>query len=106
MKRIFSIALMILAVNFASCQNSTSSQNNEAATGGSVKSTISADEFDKKLSSDATAQLVDVRTPEEYGSGHLKNAININIRDNSFEQQAAKLDKSKPVMVYCKAGSR
>ncbi len=97
---------MILAVNLASCQNNTGGQTNESTTGGSVKSTLSADEFDKKLTSDATAQLVDVRTPEEYGGGHLKNAVNLNIRDNSFEQQAAKLDKNKPVMVYCKAGSR
>ena len=106
MKKICSIGLMVLAVNLASCQNNTGSQSHEAASGSSVKSTLTADEFDMKLRSDTTAQLVDVRTPEEYGSGHLRNAANINIRDNSFEQQAAKLDKNKPVLVYCKAGSR
>lgn len=51
-------------------------------------------------------QLVDVRTPEEFASGYIKNAININIRDEAFLESTVLLDKSKPVYVYCKAGSR
>jgi len=51
-------------------------------------------------------QLIDVRTPEEFSQGHLENAKNINIMAEDFDAQVASLDKSKPVMVYCKSGGR
>ena len=51
-------------------------------------------------------QLIDVRTPEEFNEGHLENAKNINIMGDDFDAQVASLDKTKPVMVYCKSGGR
>ncbi|MBX7226000.1 MAG: rhodanese-like domain-containing protein [Chitinophagales bacterium] len=51
-------------------------------------------------------QLIDVRTPEEFASGHLQNAVNINFYSSDFKEQLEKLDKTKPVMVYCKSGGR
>jgi rhodanese-related sulfurtransferase len=51
-------------------------------------------------------QLIDVRTPEEFSEGHIENAKNINIMENDFDAQVATLDKTKPVMVYCKSGGR
>lgn len=51
------------------------------------------------------ARLVDVRTPEEYGSGHLDGAVNIPVGD--LEQRLAELEpKSQPVVVYCASGFR
>lgn len=69
-------------------------------------SKLSVDEFETKLSSTEQAQLVDVRTPEEFNGGHLKNAQNININSDEFETSVNKLDKNKPVFVYCLAGGR
>lgn len=51
-------------------------------------------------------QIVDVRTPQEYQSGFIADAKNINVYDANFNTQIAKLDKTKPVFVYCKAGGR
>ena len=51
-------------------------------------------------------QLIDVRTPEEFAEGHIANAKNINITGEDFDEQVASLDKSKPVMLYCKSGVR
>jgi len=51
-------------------------------------------------------QLVDVRTPNEYKSGHITNAININYYDQDFSAQISKLNKSKPIYVYCRSGVR
>ncbi|AFK03738.1 Thioredoxin domain-containing protein [Emticicia oligotrophica DSM 17448] len=69
---------------------------------------LSINEFDRKLHEKIeNAQLVDVRTPEEYSRGHLKRAINLNFNDDTFEDLIkAKLDKSKPVFVYCFSGRR
>src|SRR5690554_74437 len=51
-------------------------------------------------------QLVDVRTPEEFKNGHVKGAQNINFYSDTFEEDILKLDKSKPVILYCKSGVR
>src|SRR5258708_806057 len=58
----------------------------------------------------AGAVVVDVRTPDEYGEGHLPQATNIPVDD--FAKRLAEVDrlvagdKSKAVVVYCAAGSR
>ena len=61
--------------------------------------------YEKQLNQ-PEVQLIDVRTPEEFSQGHLENAKNINIMAEDFDAQVASLDKSKPVMVYCKSGGR
>ncbi len=50
--------------------------------------------------------IVDVRTPEEFENGALPRAVNISITSLDFPFEINKLDKEKPVMIYCKAGSR
>lgn len=62
--------------------------------------------FDKKLKESKETILIDVRTPAEYAQGHLANAVSIDIYANDFKSRIGKLDKTKPVFVYCKAGSR
>ncbi|GGM89599.1 hypothetical protein GCM10010967_23020 [Dyadobacter beijingensis] len=52
------------------------------------------------------AYLVDVRTPEEFDGGHLQYATNINFNSPDFKAQIAKLDKHKPVYLYCRSGNR
>ncbi len=47
--------------------------------------------------------VVDVRTKEEYDTGHVKNAINIPYDEINEETE---LDKSKTILVYCKSGKR
>jgi len=50
--------------------------------------------------------IVDVRTPEEFANGALPKAINISVTSLNFPFEINKLDKTKAVMIYCKAGSR
>jgi thioredoxin 1 len=63
-------------------------------------------EFAEALKMQAGSTIVDVRTPEEFQGGHLKDAVNINIYDADFDARIGKLDKKAPVYVYCKAGGR
>jgi rhodanese-related sulfurtransferase len=52
-------------------------------------------------------QLVDVRTPREYRSGHLGNAINIDFYKNKqFVEAFETMNKEKPVYIYCRSGVR
>ena len=71
-----------------------------------VNDTLPAESFASLLKSTPDAQLVDVRTPGEFSSGHLSKAVNYDINGSAFAQQMGKLDKSKPVFVYCAVGGR
>lgn len=51
-------------------------------------------------------QLVDVRTPEEYKQEHIANSQNIDFRSPTFDEDLKDLDKTKPVILYCKSGKR
>lgn len=66
---------------------------------------ISPQEFETKLTSLKNVQLIDVRTPEEYQSGHLINAVNINFMDEDFKENISRLDKKNPTFVHCAAGA-
>jgi thioredoxin len=71
-----------------------------------TKTSLSADEFEKAITKDSI-QILDVRTPGEYASGHIKNTLLANWNDaKEFERRIAFVDKKKPVYVYCLAGGR
>ncbi|MFD2571662.1 thioredoxin [Spirosoma soli] len=67
---------------------------------------LAPDAFATQLQQQPTAQLLDVRTPGEFNGGHLIGAKNIDFRDAAFGQNLARLDKAKPVYVYCLSGGR
>ena len=62
--------------------------------------------FAKKIKETPNAQILDVRTPEEFASEHIDNAANVNWLADDFVVNTAKFDKSRPVFVYCKSGAR
>ena len=66
---------------------------------------LSVDQFSKAIAI-ANIQLVDVRTPGEYASEHIENAVNYDVNAEDFDKQISNLDKNKPVYVYCLSGSR
>ena len=50
--------------------------------------------------------ILDVRTADEYKSGYIIGAINIDYYSTEFQADIGKLDKNKQYLVYCKAGVR
>ncbi len=52
------------------------------------------------------AILVDVRTEDEYNSGYIENSLNIDYFSNEFSVNADKLDKTIPIILYCRSGKR
>ncbi|MEZ4297086.1 MAG: rhodanese-like domain-containing protein [Polyangiaceae bacterium] len=50
------------------------------------------------------ATLVDVRSPEEFASGHIEGAINVPVGE--VESNLDRIPKDKPVVVYCRSGMR
>ena len=62
-------------------------------------------EFAKAIESEGV-QIVDARTAGEFASGHIVGAINIDINSEKFDTEVTKLDKKRPVAVYCRSGRR
>ncbi len=60
----------------------------------------------KKLLQTPNAIVLDVRTKEEFDSGHIQNALNIDFFSSAFEKEIEKLDKSKAYLIVCKSGNR
>lgn len=68
--------------------------------------TVDVKTYSEKINETPKAQILDVRTPEEYKSGHIENSDNVNWLGNSFVALTDKYDKKKPIFVYCKSGGR
>jgi rhodanese-related sulfurtransferase len=94
--------LSILSIIFLFLSCSTSSTT---LTAQSINKKVSKTEF-AELIKKKGAQLIDVRTAREFSNGYIEGAKNIDYNGDSFEKQMKKLDKNKPVLVYCAAGGR
>lgn len=68
--------------------------------------TISADEAKAAIDSQDDIIIVDVRTPGEYSSGHIKDSINIplnTIEDTVMEKYP---NRDTKLYLYCRSGNR
>ena len=59
----------------------------------------------KRLIKEKNAQLVDVRTPEEFAMSKLPGAVNIPLQDIDRVGESM-LKKDLPVIVFCRSGQR
>ncbi len=94
MKKIIYFISLIVAISFSAGLQAENPANLDAAS------------FASKMKQLPNSQIVDVRTPGEFSQGHIKYAQNMDISSRDFQQNATKLDKNKPVFVYCLSGSR
>ena len=70
--------------------------------------TLDPDQFEKQMKDSKPAEVIilDVRTPEEHKTAHLKDAVLINYKAKDFDEKIKALDKSKSYFVYCASGYR
>lgn len=54
----------------------------------------------------ANTVVIDVRTPAEFGTGHLKGAVNIDVQSPSFDATVGQLPAGGDYVIYCRSGSR
>ncbi|WP_316636274.1 thioredoxin domain-containing protein [uncultured Flavobacterium sp.] len=88
--------LLIVSVVLISCNEKKDNSFQE----------IAPKDFAEKIKTTENPQILDVRTPEEFESEHINNAVNINWNSDDFTTKVAGYNKSKPVFVYCLSGGR
>ncbi len=67
--------------------------------------TISPSDYVSNFSENNTEHiLIDVRTPEEFASGHIAGAINIPVQE--LEQRLSEVPDDQEIVVYCRSGNR
>ena len=61
----------------------------------------------EKVISDTSVVRLDVRSIDEYASGHIAKAINIDVMKDDFKIKATSLlPKDKTIALYCRSGRR
>lgn len=87
-----------------SSTDSTDSGNATVPKTLTAESMISASQLDEGIKAKKTWQIVDVREPSEFATGHVPQAINIRL--GSLEAQITKIAKDRDVILVCLTGVR
>ena len=95
MKYLATIFSVIVLVCFFGCKDANNA-NMELVTAEEMASILKIE----------GVQLIDVRTAEEFAEGFIKGAQNIDFFSETFDKDILALDKSKPVVLYCRSGGR
>jgi rhodanese-related sulfurtransferase len=66
----------------------------------------SVEAFEVLLKITPNQELIDVRSPDEFKTGHIEGAQNMNFNGGEFQKQLETLDKSADIFVYCAVGGR
>lgn len=56
------------------------------------------------LTTNADHVLLDVRTPQEFASGHIQGAVNISVE--TLASRLNEVPNGQPIVVYCRSGNR
>ncbi len=73
---------------------------------GPLIKNVKADEASNLLQENKKVVVLDVRTPEEFGEGHIAGAKNLDFLAPDFNKTLDSLDKSQTYLVHCAGGGR
>ncbi|MGA1699579.1 MAG: rhodanese-like domain-containing protein [Candidatus Nanopelagicales bacterium] len=110
MRRFAPIALagaLLLTPGLAACGSSTEAAPapTTSASQPSAPVRLVVPEWMEAAQSPGTV-IIDVRTPEEFNSGHVQGALNIPVESPDFAAQVSALDPATTYAIYCRSGNR
>ncbi|WP_283698372.1 rhodanese-like domain-containing protein [Clostridium perfringens] len=118
MKRIslLLLSLTLTASLFVGCGNNntenkdantqTSSESSSETQSEAVSKDLSIDESKKLINDGEVTLILDVRNEDEFAEGHLKNAIQIPVKELKENLSDIEKFKDELVLVYCRSGKR
>lgn len=107
MKKLINLALLIIIIlgSYSIGYRLFSPDSCGAACQPQITS-VSAAEFNKELSEN-NVTVIDVRTKEEFESGHIDGALNADVNSRfSFDTFVRSLDPNGRYLIYCRTGNR
>ena len=110
------LSLTLTASLFVGCGNNntenkdantqTSSESSSETQSEAVSKDISIDESKKLINDGEVTLILDVRNEDEFAEGHLKNAIQIPVKELKENLSDIEKFKDELVLVYCRSGKR
>jgi rhodanese-related sulfurtransferase len=101
-----SLACVILMTLLISLPGCASPGSKTPATAPAQRYTnVDANKFER-LARQPGVTILDVRTADEYASGHLPGAVSMDVRSPDFVTRVSQLDKSKTYLLHCRTGVR
>jgi phage shock protein E len=94
--------IVFMAFTVASCQEKAM----ESSGTGVISVDVNVIDFATILDTAQTGIILDVRTDQEFASGHISGAQQMNFYDSDFKSQLETLDPDVPVYIYCRSGGR
>jgi rhodanese-related sulfurtransferase len=102
-KKLTAFGIILLVTFLAFILLPPSAQSDQQFTVVSPKEAFALIETHKE---DSNFVILDIRTPGEYQSGHLKNSIMIDFYSKTFAEEVNRLDKGKTYLIHCRSGNR
>ena len=109
MKRIFTLLVFSVSLFLAFSCNSSTTESQVVASEIQeelISKNISAQEFQRLIKDRKEAIILDVRTADEVAEGTIGQAKHLDFYGENFNDELNKLDKNKPILVYCRSGRR
>lgn len=101
---LFALAAIACLITPASADEKKAAPAQKAA--ALTSKDVSPDEAEKIIREKKEVVVLDVRTADEFKSGHIAGAKNVDFHSDDFAKKVGELDKSKDYLVHCAAGGR
>jgi rhodanese-related sulfurtransferase len=99
----FIVAAALIALGLAAVVLLNSGR--PAAEGSAAAQLITPQGYQEQfVNAGAAHALIDVRTPQEFASGHIAGAVNIPV--DQLASRLSEIPAGQPVVVYCRSGNR
>ena len=105
MKKFLTLIFMCTAMTLTGCR-AFNVYDRDGMVKENTYTQISQDEAKAMMSSDSGYVIVDVRTVDEFSSGHIPNAICIPNEDITTSKPELLPDINQEILVYCRSGRR
>jgi len=92
------LVALVLGGSFCGCHRTIQPYSNVTC--------VQAEKMIKTNSGTSHFVVLDVRTPQEFQTGHLVGAINLDFRSPDFPARVALLNRTDTILVYCRSGHR
>lgn len=100
----FMFIMLFSIIGLTGCSNSVNTPN--TASDSNTYQQITAEEAANMMQSETDYIILDVRTAQEYASGHIPGAVNIPNETIASEAIQQLPDKEQLILVYCRSGNR